>query len=90
METEIIFVDRKLKNEYDSLERNKEFKWLYSALTRAFTDIIGNPSVGVPLKKYRIPRDLKSKKIDTFGNMICQVGGGFFILLAGKRLQLSL
>jgi len=64
MEAEIIFADMKLKREYESLEHSAEFGWLYKALNRAFTDITKNPSVGIPLKKYRIPRDLLRRKID--------------------------
>lgn len=64
MEAEIIFANKKLKEEYESLEKSKEFKWLHKALDRAFTDIMKSPSVGIPLKKYRIPKGLKLKRID--------------------------
>ena len=64
MEAEIIFVDKKLKEEYESLEESTEFRWLYKSLNRAFGVITKTPSVGIPLKKYRIPKNLKLKKID--------------------------
>lgn len=64
MATEIVFADIKLKREYESLEHSTEFGWLYKALNRAFTDIMNNPSAGIPLKKYRIPTDLIRKRID--------------------------
>ena len=55
MEAEIIFVDKKLKEEYESLEESTEFRWLYKSLNRAFGVITKTPSVGIPLKKYSIP-----------------------------------
>ncbi len=64
METQIVFADRKLKAKYESLEHVPEFAWFYKALNRAFTDIMKNPSAGIPLKKYRIPKDLAGKRID--------------------------
>jgi hypothetical protein len=64
METKIMFADRKLKEEYESLEHSAEFSWLHKALNRAFADILDKPSIGVPLKKYRIPKDFANKKID--------------------------
>ncbi len=64
MEAKIIFADKKLKEEYESLEHSAEFGWLYKALNRAFADIMDKPSIGVPLKKNRIPKDLARKKID--------------------------
>ena len=59
MEAEINFASRKLKDEYESLEKSSEFGWLYKALNRAFTEIMSNPSVGIPLQKYRIPKEMK-------------------------------
>ncbi len=64
MGAEIIFVDRKLKDEYESIGNSSEFAWLHKALTRAFRDIMDNPSCGIPLKKYRVPKNLKSVDID--------------------------
>lgn len=64
MGAEIRFVDRKLRNEYESLKDSAEFAWLYKALTRAFEDIMEKPSCGIPLKKYRVPKDLKSLDIN--------------------------
>ena len=64
MEAEIVFADKKLKEQYESLDENPEFGWLYKALNRAFADISKDPSIGVPIKKYRIPADLRLEKIN--------------------------
>jgi len=59
MAAEIIFRDKKLKEEYELLENSPEFKWLHKALTKAFVQITETPGIGIPLKKYRIPKNFK-------------------------------
>ena len=88
MGAEIIFVDRKLKEDYESLEDSAEFKWLYKALTRAFGDIMENPSAGIPLKKYRVPKNLRSVKINNLWKYDLPGGWRLLYSLARDKIRI--
>jgi hypothetical protein len=90
MGTEIIFADRKLKSEYESLAKSAEFGWLHKALSSAFSDIMGNPSAGVPLKKYRIPRSLRSGSVDNLWKYDLPKGWRLLYSLSVDRSRISI
>ncbi len=63
METRVVFESEKVQKQYESLKNRKEFKSLYNSLNKAFKEISKDPSSGISLEKYRIPKDI-SKRFD--------------------------
>jgi len=87
MGTEIVFWNKKLKNAYESLRRRSAFETLYKALSGAFKDIMGNPAAGIPLEKYRIPKELRSQITNLWKY---ELPGGWRLIysLAGNKITI--
>ncbi len=88
MGAEIIFENIRLKRDYESLRDKEEFRKLYDSLTRAFKDIAEDPGTGIPLEKYRIPRDLVSRGFTNLRKYELPGAWRLIYSLAGDKIRI--